>query len=268
MESMYTEKWQYGILPERAALQHSLHIQVIYTIPDQFQLVLISLPPLQDLGSETHSHTLFLYVERGLGVALLGNQRTNLTPGSRITILPDVVHNIQNLSSDTPMRLYLTYRPPRYMIDTFYHPEQEQESYKGENRNREMRQMDDDNDDHQYNIALTLIQNHGGETLLTPRSRLEWILVMNDVFRTHSIHLSLPTLLKYVEHGVRCGALPHSSPRHERVDYTNSEDVYVKMHTIDDFSPEQLFGELPTEEEDAISKDVIFKKMSALSKTM
>ena len=265
MESMYIEKWQNGILPERAALQHSLHIQVIYTVPDQFQLVLISLPPLQDLGSETHSSHLFLYVERGLGAAQLGTQRVDLASGSCITILPDLPYNIQNLSSDSPMRFYLTYSPPRY-IDGFPRPEQEQESYKGENRNQEMRQMDDDNDNHQYDMALSITQNYGGETVLTPRSRLEWILQMNSAFRCHSIHLSLPTLLKYVQHGVRCGALPHMSPRHERVDYTNSEDVYVKMHTIDEFRPEDLFGELPPKEE-AISKDVIFKKMSALSKT-
>lgn len=96
--------------------QHYRH--VIYTT-DNFQLVLMSLRPQEEIGMEVHSNTTqFIRVEEGQGIAIIDNQRYPLEDDIAIVIPPNANHNIINTHSSQPLKLYVIYTPPEHPENT------------------------------------------------------------------------------------------------------------------------------------------------------
>lgn len=106
---------------EERTLRNEHFREVIFTGP-HIQLVLMTLRPGEEIGSERHDeHDQFIRVEEGHGEVVLGVERHALTDGSAVVIPAGVQHNVVNLSGDRPLRLYTLYSPPEHADRTMHH---------------------------------------------------------------------------------------------------------------------------------------------------
>jgi mannose-6-phosphate isomerase-like protein (cupin superfamily) len=94
--------------------QNNFFRRVISTTTTQ-QLVVMSLIPGEEIGSEVHPYTTqFFRVEKGKGLLLIDDQpHCYLEDGSAIVIPPNTRHNIIN-TSNTDLKLYTIYSPPNH----------------------------------------------------------------------------------------------------------------------------------------------------------
>lgn len=88
--------------------------QVLATTPNM-QLVVMSLAPQEDIGSEVHPYvTQFIRVEQGTGIAIMNNISYELYSGVAVIVPLGTQHNIINTSLTEPMKLYTIYSPPNH----------------------------------------------------------------------------------------------------------------------------------------------------------
>lgn len=98
---------------EHDTLNNDYYRKVLYTNKN-FQLVLMSLEPDEDIPKEKHTHTTqFIRVEKGQGIAQVGKKIYALRDGVSITIPPGKFHYVKN-TGDTPLKLYSIYTPPEH----------------------------------------------------------------------------------------------------------------------------------------------------------
>lgn len=86
--------------------------RVLYTA-EHSQLVLMSLLPAEDIGSEVHTLDQFFRIEHGSGESELNGVRTPIHAGSAIIAPAGTRHNIINTGAE-PMKLYTLYSPPNH----------------------------------------------------------------------------------------------------------------------------------------------------------
>lgn len=99
---------------ERDTLENENFRKVLYTAPN-LQLVLMTLQPGDEIGTETHEHgDQFFRVEAGEGAAILDGETHKLADGDIVVIPAGVEHNIVNTSADTALRVYTIYTPPEH----------------------------------------------------------------------------------------------------------------------------------------------------------
>jgi len=87
--------------------------RVLYTAPHS-QLVVMSLPPGEEIGEEVHELDQFLRVEAGMGQAILNDTTNDIQDGFAIMVPAGTKHNIINTSPDQPLKLYTIYSPPEH----------------------------------------------------------------------------------------------------------------------------------------------------------
>ncbi len=88
--------------------------RVLYT-GKHLQLVLMTLPPGQDIGRETHrTHDQFFRIEQGKGAVVIDGVTQSFKDGDGIIVPAGAVHNLTN-TGDTPLRLYTIYGPPNHV---------------------------------------------------------------------------------------------------------------------------------------------------------
>lgn len=105
---------------EDLSLANETFRTVLYT-DTRLQLVVMSLKPLEDIGSETHDDVdQFIRVEAGEGKAILDGVEHPLRDGSVVIIPQGTEHNIVNTSSEHPMKLYTLYAPPEHKDGTVH----------------------------------------------------------------------------------------------------------------------------------------------------
>lgn len=86
---------------------------VVYTGPN-LQLVLMSLAPGEEIGSEIHAgHDQFFRVEQGKGEVVIEGKRTSIEGDTAIVVPAGVRHNIRN-TGPRPLKLYTIYAPPQH----------------------------------------------------------------------------------------------------------------------------------------------------------
>ena len=94
--------------------------QVLFTAPHS-QLVMMSLLPNEEIGTETHSDVdQFLRIEEGEGKAILDGQESALKNGSAVVVPAGVEHNIVNTSGEKPLKLYTIYSPAEHRDGTIH----------------------------------------------------------------------------------------------------------------------------------------------------
>ena len=114
---------------EEKALENTYFREVLFTGPLS-QLVVMSLAPGEDIGSETHPDTdQFIRVEAGLGKAVLDGKAHTLTDGSAVVIPAGTEHNIINASKSEPLKLYTIYTPPEHPKGTVHKTKAEALAY-------------------------------------------------------------------------------------------------------------------------------------------
>jgi mannose-6-phosphate isomerase-like protein (cupin superfamily) len=116
---------------EKASLENEYFRQVLYT-DTRLQLVVMSLKPSEDIGEEVHQLDQFIRVETGEGKAVLNGEETPIHDGSVIVIPQGTRHNILNLSTDKPMKLYTLYAPPDHKDGTIHKTKADAQADKGD----------------------------------------------------------------------------------------------------------------------------------------
>lgn len=98
---------------ERETLANTDYRRVVFTGPKS-QLVLMSIPPGEEIGVETHDATdQFIRVEGGAGYVELDGKRHELRDGSAVVIPAGTRHNVVN-NAQAALRLYTLYSPPEH----------------------------------------------------------------------------------------------------------------------------------------------------------
>lgn len=102
---------------EKMTIKNNYYRKVIYTTSNM-QLVIMSLKPKQEIGSEIHQHTSqFIRVEEGFANAIVNNKKYYLKSGDAIIIPPGSIHNIINNGCED-LKLYTIYTPPEHHPET------------------------------------------------------------------------------------------------------------------------------------------------------
>jgi mannose-6-phosphate isomerase-like protein (cupin superfamily) len=87
--------------------------KVLYT-GRHLQLVLMSLPPQEDIGEEMHAtHDQFFRIEKGNGKIVIDGQVSMVKAGDAIIVPAGARHNLIN-TGDDPLKVYTLYGPPNH----------------------------------------------------------------------------------------------------------------------------------------------------------
>jgi mannose-6-phosphate isomerase-like protein (cupin superfamily) len=90
---------------------------IIHTT-EKMQVGLMSVPPGQELGAETHSdNDQFFRIESGRGKLITDIGETNLSSGYAAIVPRGVRHNLVN-TGNSPLKLYTIYSPPHHKPHT------------------------------------------------------------------------------------------------------------------------------------------------------
>ena len=116
---------------EKLSLENENFRQVLYTTPNS-QLVIMSLKPGEEIGSEVHHLDQFIRCEAGVGKAILNDVEHDLSDGFVVVVPSGAKHNIINTSSDTALKLYTLYSPPNHKAGTLHATKEEAEADEGE----------------------------------------------------------------------------------------------------------------------------------------
>lgn len=99
---------------EKDAVENNNFRKVLYT-GKHSQLVLMSLKPLEDIGSEVHpDNDQFFRFEKGTGKCIINNTEYELNDGDVIVVPAGAEHNIMNTSASEDLKLYTIYSPAHH----------------------------------------------------------------------------------------------------------------------------------------------------------
>ena len=104
---------------EKATLQNDNFRKVLNTAKNS-QLVVMSLLPGEDIGSEVHDLDQFIRIETGQGKVVLDGEEHTVEDDWAVVIPAGVEHNVVNTSSSEKMKLYSIYSPPEHPDGTVH----------------------------------------------------------------------------------------------------------------------------------------------------
>jgi mannose-6-phosphate isomerase-like protein (cupin superfamily) len=109
--------------------------QVLYTA-ESLQLVLMSLPPGEDIGVEVHEENdQFFRFESGMGRVVVNDAEYDVKDGDCVVIPKGSAHNIINTSDTESLKMYTIYTPPHHKDGTIHstkeYAEEHEEEYEG-----------------------------------------------------------------------------------------------------------------------------------------
>lgn len=94
--------------------------KVLFT-GEKSQLVVMSIPPGDDIGEEIHEHTeQTLFFLSGTGEAILNGETFPIVPGEVYVVTPGTKHNFKNTGTED-LKVYTVYAPANH-IDGRIHP--------------------------------------------------------------------------------------------------------------------------------------------------
>jgi mannose-6-phosphate isomerase-like protein (cupin superfamily) len=99
---------------EKATLENNNFRKVLYS-GHHLQLVLMSLKPGEDIGSEIHhDNDQFFRFESGTGKCIIDNTEYAVKDGDVIVVPAGAKHNIINSDKNTDLKMYTIYAPPHH----------------------------------------------------------------------------------------------------------------------------------------------------------
>ena len=88
--------------------------KVLYT-GEQMQLVLMSLKPGEDIGSEVHpDNDQFFRFDAGMGKVVINETEYEVSDGDAVVVPKGAEHNIVNVSKTDDLKLYTIYAPSHH----------------------------------------------------------------------------------------------------------------------------------------------------------
>jgi mannose-6-phosphate isomerase-like protein (cupin superfamily) len=115
---------------QRSALENNSFRKVLFTNKHS-QVVLMSLPPGEDIGSEVHDTVdQVLVFVKGSGKAVVGSETHNIGAGDMFAVPAGTEHDFINTGSEA-LKLFTVYSPPEHRdgvvhatkADALAHPE-------------------------------------------------------------------------------------------------------------------------------------------------
>ena len=104
---------------EKETKDNNLYRKVIFTA-HYSQLVLMSLKPGEEIGEEIHGLDQFLRFEEGEGKVVLNGEEFPVSDGYAVVVPAGAKHNVINISTDKPLKLYTIYSPPNHQDATVH----------------------------------------------------------------------------------------------------------------------------------------------------
>lgn len=104
---------------EKDTLENNNFRKVLYT-SKHMQLVVMSLLPLEEIGSEVHKLDQFIRIEKGSGKAFLNDIEHDISDGVSVVVPAGTKHNFVNTSETEEMKLYTLYAPPDHIDGTVH----------------------------------------------------------------------------------------------------------------------------------------------------
>lgn len=98
---------------EQDTLANENFRKVIYTAPNS-QLVLMTLKPGEEIGTETHTLDQFFRFEAGEGKVVLNGEEQAVSDGTAVVVPAGTEHNVINTSTTAALKLYTIYSPPEH----------------------------------------------------------------------------------------------------------------------------------------------------------
>lgn len=103
-----------------AAALRNPHFRQVLETSEHLQLVVMTVPPGEEIGTEVHDGIdQTLVVVGGSGAADLDDQTTTVGPGALVLVPAGTRHNVRNTGSD-PLVLYTLYSPPEHAPGTVH----------------------------------------------------------------------------------------------------------------------------------------------------
>jgi mannose-6-phosphate isomerase-like protein (cupin superfamily) len=103
----------YFINIEKATMQNDNFRKVLNTAQHS-QLVVMSLLPEEEIGTEVHDLDQFIRFESGRGKVILDGKEHEVEDDWAVVIPAGVEHNVINTSDSEKMKLYSIYSPPEH----------------------------------------------------------------------------------------------------------------------------------------------------------
>ncbi len=100
---------------EEETINNTDYRRVMFTSKNN-QVVLMSIPPGEEIGAEIHDGAQFIRIEAGSCKTILDGVETDMSDGYVVDVPAGVKHNIIN-TGDTPLQLYTVYSPPQHEED-------------------------------------------------------------------------------------------------------------------------------------------------------
>lgn len=106
---------------EKATEKNKNFRRVLFT-GKHLQLVVMSLQPREEIGSEVHEHVdQFFRVEEGRARFVLnGTEEHMVGEGGAVVVPAGTRHNVVNPSASKPLKLYTIYTPPQHPDGTVH----------------------------------------------------------------------------------------------------------------------------------------------------
>ena len=99
---------------EKDTLENENFRKVLYT-SSHSQLVLMTLRPNEEIGMEIHQdNDQFFRFEKGEGKVIIDGNEYSVSDGSAVVVPAGAEHNVINISSDMPLKLYTIYSPAHH----------------------------------------------------------------------------------------------------------------------------------------------------------
>ena len=109
----------YLINIEKATMQNDNFRKVLNTAQNS-QLVVMSLLPGEEIGTEVHDLDQFIRFESGRGKVILDGKEHDVEDDWAVVIPAGVEHNVINTSESEKMKLYSIYSPPEHPEGTVH----------------------------------------------------------------------------------------------------------------------------------------------------
>jgi mannose-6-phosphate isomerase-like protein (cupin superfamily) len=114
---------------EKTTLNNSYFRQVLFT-GKHSQLVIMCLQPDEEIGKEMHANVdQFFRIENGNAKFIFGEKEEHLVgDGDAVVVPAGTYHNVINMSSEKPLKLYTIYAPPVHPDGTVHKTKAEAEA--------------------------------------------------------------------------------------------------------------------------------------------
>ena len=115
---------------KRAAKENSFFRKVLITAKKS-QVVLMSLIPGEEIGTESHDGDQLLYAVKGEGVAVINGVQEPFEKGAMLCVPAGAQHNVIN-TGDEPFKLFTIYAPPQHAGGTVHETKAEADTAEAE----------------------------------------------------------------------------------------------------------------------------------------